>query len=71
MTIKVGDYFYSENFIGFVESEITDKMYGVNFVSRDGLERNYNLVSPLVLEAMVDQKEWFVGEDPFKETEDE
>lgn len=71
MTIKIGEYFYSKSFIGFIESEVSDRMYGVTFTSRDGRETNYNIVSPLVLEAMIDQKEWFIGEDPFaKEEED-
>ena len=65
MTIKIGDYFYSKKFIGYVESEVSENMYGVTFRSRDGKETNYNIVSPLVLEAMVNQKEWFEGEDPF------
>ena len=71
MKIKGGEYFYSETFIGFVESEISERMYGVNFTSRDGKELNYNLVSPKVLEDMIDQKEWFVGEDPWKDEENE
>lgn len=73
MSIKVGDNFYSKKFIGLIESELSKKipelsetMFNVAFTSRDGLEYNYNTVSLTVIKAMIDQKEWFIGEDPFK-----
>jgi len=66
MTLKVGDYLYSEKFIGFIESEVSANMYGVTFNSRNGSETNYNIVSPLVIDSMVDEKEWCTGEDPWK-----
>lgn len=57
MSIKVGDYFYSKTFIGYVEKQLPDNMYGVTFCSRDGSESSYNILSPMVLESIIDKEE--------------
>jgi len=64
--MKVGDFFYSEKFIGCIVEDLNNGLFGVTFNSRDGREYNYNNVSMAVVESMIDQKEWFTGTDPFR-----
>ena len=68
--MKVGDKLYSKKFVCWIESELPDNLYGIVFQSRDGVERSYNIVSPLVIKSMIDHNEWHIGDyDPFAESE--
>lgn len=66
MNIKVGDIIYTRKHVAEVLDEHNSNMLGVRFTSRDGYEVNYNIVSRVLVESMVRQKEWYIGEDPWK-----
>ena len=64
--MKVGDKFYSKEFVAEVTETTDYNMFGVVFKNRNNSETNYNHVSLSVLESMIDHKEWF-SEDVFNE----
>ena len=65
--MEIGDEIYTERYIAEIVDVRGNDMYGIDFNSRDGRERNYNLVSIHVIEDMIAQKEWYVDNDPFKD----
>lgn len=64
--MKIGDIIYTRKHIAEILDEHDNNMLGVRFTARDGSEVNYNIVSPILIESMINQKEWFMGEDPWK-----
>jgi hypothetical protein len=66
--MEIGDYIYTEKFIGLVIEVTENDEFGIDFVSRDGRELNYNIVGIEVLEEQVATKEWYVDCDPFETT---
>lgn len=60
--MKTGDKIYTKKHIGTITEEHKHGMVGVEFVSYDNSEVNYNIVSLTLIKNMIEQGEWSLGE---------
>ncbi len=65
--MEIGDKIFTNKYIAEVIELRDNNMYGVNFNSRCGSERNYNIVSQNLIDDMVAEKEWYIDNDPFED----